>query len=245
MAFKIRFQGLVCHVSQGGETAVFVAGPPSPRHELRLVVSDPADIIAVTFIEDSVFASGAGRSFQIAGQHLVLTGVTGQIPTTSTEYQRNVPSLSAMTTCTTLREEIIRRRVTTDVVGYLDHPGGHFSVEAYYPFKASIADGREPAVRCVGSIVGLTLTPSARATEIEITGERGRVVLKPTATIDIMNTTRTPSPGRRNIHFHHYNALFGPGCGLRTEPIETTEPCSEGGENEKSSGAECSNSHIP
>lgn len=243
MPFAIRFHGLVCHYQDALETAIFVAGPLVPKHELRLVVNDHTDVINASFPEDTLFVKNpGGRSFRIAG-HLALGGAIPQVRTTTFDFQKSVPSLAAMSTCTKVRPEVQQRKVTADILGYLDHPGGAFSVDAFYPLKARVSDGHAPELRCVASIVRLTL--QSGAAPISIMGNLGALQLKSTATIDVYNAIVVPVPGATNMHFHHYNAIFDAGCGLKAQPIEQETKCENGGDHEQSPGAECSNSHVP
>jgi hypothetical protein len=239
MAFTIKYQGLMCHLGDGADTTVFIAGPPEPKHSLRLVVQDPQDVIDAQCQEDKLFADQNGRSFIIAGRLLAVSGALPSVSTVSATFQNDVPALGHFAACQKLNDDVLNRKVTPAIIGYLTHPPGAFDVVQYFPKKAIIGAHHSPS-RCVAKIVRLTL--AVGDDPVTIAGGGVKIVLRPAATIEIHNTP-DGAFGNANAHFHHYSAILDPKCQFHAHIVETNEDCQ--GQIPQFGNAECSNSHVP
>jgi|GEM_PF-6364580 len=244
MPFKILFKGLVCHVTEddGRETAVFIAGPPEPRHELRLIAPTER-ILEARCREDRSSAPEGSRAFVIERKILSIGGLGNTKRVTSKEFDFNVPALLAFASCPTLGHAIAKRQLTKGISGYLDHPAGRFDVVSFFKNKARFTAGPEPRERCVASVVSLTLPSGDQP--VTIYGRGVKLVFRPDSTIRI-NNLAFGAVGLMNDHFHHYASVLPPKCVLEGTVIEINESCSGRPTILPSfPTVECSNSHVP
>jgi len=245
MPFKILFKGLVCHVTdERGETAVFISGPPVPRHELRLIVPKAEHIISAQCPQDPASAPEGGRAFIIEKKVLSITGVLPTAARKSAKFERNVPALRHLTAggCTQLAPAVTQRRVTSQLKGYLNHPSGRFDVVTLFRNKGRFTHGNI-GERCVASLVSLSL--ASTSSPVTISGRGVKLVLRPDATIRIHNVV-FGAVGLMNDHFFHYGAVLSNKCKLQGTILEVNDPCS-GPEFAfpEFPTVECSNTNVP
>ncbi len=246
MSFNVLFRGLVCHLTKE-KVAVFL---DVEKHELRLVVRESDIVGKPSFESDQVHAVDPDeknppprKSFKIAGGTLRIEGVTDKQLTRKEDFTDRVPSLRKASSCNKLRPEIKKRRVAAGAIaGYLELPGGEFSVRHYFPEQALFL-GDKP--QCIARVVQLALKTNGK--NITIRNGSKKITVKPDAEVSFVNVDDKPTMAQPNLHFHHYYHAIYSGCGMGSSPIPPAEPkrCDLEQPGQVFPGSDCSNSQEP
>lgn len=250
MAFNIFFHGLVCHRTEEN-TAVFIA---VKDHALRMVVRKEDVVSSNGFESDPEILHLNPRinakdqtSYLIAGRVLTVGGVTPTAPTFTSYFRKFVPSLGTQSDCNgvNVRQVVKDRRIDGLIAGYLVHPGGAYSVNDFFPEKATLT-GNEADANCIARTIQLALTTNGG--NVTISDGRARITLKPDGEARFVNIIPPPIPmNETNRHFGHYFHAIYQGCnGGRVPGPAGGRQCTHRHDPSFAvPGADCSNSGQP
>lgn len=250
MAFNVFFHGLVCHRTEEN-TAVFIA---AHNHALRMVVRKEDVVSSNGFQSDPEslhlnprVAAKDQSSFLIDGLVLTVGGVTPTSPTFTSYFRKFVPSLRTQSNCNgvNVRTTVKNRQIDKFVSGYLVHPGGAYSVNDFFPEKATLT-GNEQDANCVARTIQIALTTNGG--NVTIGDGRARITLKPDSEARFVNILPPPILANEpNLHFDHYFQALYEGCngGRGPQPAGGKRCTHRHDPSFAVPGADCSNSGDP
>lgn len=249
MSFNILFYGLVCHRTEE-DTSVFIG---AHGHELRMVVRHRDVISKAGFAADpdethfALETNEPQTSFIIKGRVLQVEGTTKPQggSTFTSQFQTFVPRLRQNSECAepNVNPAVIDRKTDDVITAFLQHDGGEFSVNDFFPEKCTFTGDVKDA-QCIARTTQLALEASQNVTITD--GNGGRIVLRPDAEVRFVNTVPPPFGAMlNNRHFGMYYGAIFQGCSGRT-PMEAQIAC--GHRHDPSfavGGGDCSSSGDP